>query len=72
MHRLIMLGHLIISIPSSLFLNFFFIFQVGVKTKGQSEQLSWNETRMNNIGSSNFWEGEEILTDFLSKSNWSN
>jgi hypothetical protein len=40
MHRLIMLGHLIISIPSSLFINFFFIFQVGVKTKGQSEQLS--------------------------------
>jgi hypothetical protein len=40
LHRLIMLGHLIISIPSSLFINFFFIFQVGVKTKGQSEQLS--------------------------------
>jgi len=43
MRGLIMLGHLIISIPSSLFFFFVcFIFQVGVKTKGQSEQLIRN------------------------------
>jgi hypothetical protein len=62
-----MLGHhnQLFQFPLPFFLIFCFIFQVGVKTKGQSEQLSWNETRMNNIGSSNFWEGEEILNDFF-------